>query len=341
MKLPSDIVARLRPFYEGRRVCITGGAGFIGGHLADALLALGASITIIDDLSNADASHIAELMELDAERIRFLHASILDDEALVEATDGARSIFHLAALGSVPKSIEAPQRTWSVNATGTVRVLEAARRGRAERVIFSASSSAYGDDPTLPKVETALPRPISPYAVSKLAGEGLMYAWARSYAVSTVSLRYFNIFGPRQSADSAYAAVIAAFAKRLLNHEAPVIFGDGGHSRDFTFVSNAVLANLLAGASPKPLAGEVVNIGTGTRIDLLELARTMAELCSAPHLAPVHEPDRAGDVRHSQADLSRARELLGYQPVTTLRDGLEETVAWYRELYAGTTRGEA
>ena len=342
MKLPADIVGRLRGYYADRRVCVTGGAGFIGGHLCDALISLGASVSIIDDLSNSDASHVAELVELDAERLRFVHASILDDAAMREAMEGARTVFHLAALGSVPKSIEQPQRTWSVNATGTVRVLEAARESRCERVVYSASSSAYGDDPAMPKVETAGTRPVSPYAASKLAGEQALYAWSKSFGVSTISLRYFNIFGPRQSADSAYAAVIAAFAKRLLNNESPVIFGDGGHSRDFTFVSNAVLANLLAGASTRALSGEVVNVGTGTRVDLLELARTMGELCGVPHLSPVHEPERAGDVKHSQADLARAREVLGYAPVTGLREGLEETVAWYRELYAGASgRGGA
>jgi nucleoside-diphosphate-sugar epimerase len=207
-----------------------------------------------------------------------------------------------------------------------------------ERVVFAASSSAYGDDPALPRVETQLPRPLSPYAASKLAGEQAMFAWARSYGMSTVSLRYFNIFGPRQPADSAYAAVIPAFAKRLLAGEPPVIYGDGTQSRDFTSVTNAVLATLLAGAAERALAGEVLNVGTGRRVTLLELASIMAEKCGVPHIGPEFEPARAGDVAHSLADFSRAREVLGYQPVESLEDGLEETLAWLKRSLAGTGR---
>src|SRR5690606_27009597 len=218
MRFRAEIVDRLRRHYEGRAVCVTGGAGFIGGHLVDALLSLGSRIAVLDDLSNSTLAHLASLIELEPDRVRFVHGSVLDDDAVADAVEGAGTIFHLAAVGSVPLSVAQPQRSWSVNATGTVRVLEAARRnwprptGR-ERVVFAASSSAYGDDPALPKVETQIPRPLSPYAASKLAGEHALTAWSRSYGISTASLRYFNIFGPRQSADSAYAAVIAAFAK--------------------------------------------------------------------------------------------------------------------------------
>lgn len=343
MKLPAETVERLRRHYDGRAVLVTGGAGFIGGHLIDALLSIGASITVIDDLSNSSLSHLAGLIEMEPERIRFVHGSILDDDAMAEAADGARTIFHLAAVGSVPLSIAQPQRSWSVNATGTVRVLEHARRlwsrsGGGERLVFAASSSAYGDDPALPKIETQLPRPLSPYAASKLAGEHALASWAKSYSISTVSVRYFNIFGPRQSADSAYAAVIAAFSKRLLAGEPPVIFGDGRISRDFTSVTNAVLATLLAGACERKLSGEVFNIGTGRRVTLLELASTMANLCGAPELKPEFAPERAGDVPHSLADISRAREVLGYTPVASLEDGLHETIAWYKREMAGTGR---
>jgi nucleoside-diphosphate-sugar epimerase len=348
MRLPADIVTRLRRHYEGRPVCVTGGAGFIGGHLVDALLSLGCSIAVIDDLSNSRLDHLAGLIELEPERVRFVHGSILDDDALEDATSEARTIFHLAALGSVPRSVAEPQRTWSVNATGTVRVLEAARRawagkerpfsGAGERVVFAASSSAYGDDPALPKVETQLPRPVSPYAASKLAGESAMTAWARSYGLSTVSLRYFNIFGPRQPADSAYAAVIAAFAKRLLTGAPPIIYGDGKQSRDFTNVTNAVLATLLAGSAERPLAGEVINIGTGRRITLLELARLMADQTGRAGVQPELAPVRPGDVPHSLADISRARELLGYTPLVSLEAGLEETLAWFKREPA-TMRG--
>lgn len=346
MKIPSEVFGRLRAPYEGRVVCVTGGAGFIGGHLVDALLSLGARIAVLDDLSNSNLQHLGELIELEPERVRFVHGSILDDDAVADAMEDAQVVFHLAALGSVPRSIAEPQRTWSVNSTGTVRVLEAARKVKARRVVFAASSSAYGDDQTLPKIETQLPRPMSPYAASKLAGEHLMATWSRSYGVSTVSLRYFNIFGPRQSADSAYAAVIAAFARRLLSGEPPVIYGDGQQSRDFTSVANAVLGTLQAGACEKNLAGEVLNIGTGRRTSLLELADIMAAIVqkesSAAGVAhatpPVFAAPRAGDVRHSLADLRRAGELLGYAPIIALHEALEETVAWYRQSLAASAK---
>jgi nucleoside-diphosphate-sugar epimerase len=347
MKLPAETVARLRPAYEGRSVCVTGGAGFIGGHLVDTLLSLGASIAVIDDLSNSTLQHLAELIDLEPDRVRFVHGSILDDDAMTEAIGGAggapaRQVFHLAALGSVPQSVAEPQRAWSVNATGAVRVLEHARRAKVARVVFAASSSAYGDDPTVPKLESMMPRPMSPYAASKLAGEAAMLSWAKCYGLSTISLRFFNIFGPRQSADSAYAAVIAAFAKAMLQGEPPVIFGDGRQSRDFTNVANAVLAMLLAGISEKPLAGEVVNIGTGRRVNLLELAEMMGQIVAKESSAAgdlsgpqvIFKPERAGDVKHSLADLTRARELIGYSPLVPIEKGLEETIAWYRQSMA-------
>lgn len=345
MKFPADTVERLRRHYEGRTVCVTGGAGFIGGHMVDALLSLGAVISVIDDLSSSTLDHLAGLIELEPERVRFVHGSILDDAAVADAVEDATTIIHLAAIGSVPRSIVDPQRSWSVNATGTVRIMEAARHewckdgkppAGKERVVLAASSAAYGDDPALPKVETQYPRPLSPYAASKLAGEHILASWAASFGISTASVRFFNVFGPRQPADSAYAAVIPAFSKKLLNGEAPVIFGDGKQSRDFTSVTNAVLATLLAGACEKKLVGEVFNIGTGNRIDLLDLAALMAELCGVPHLKPELRPARVGDVPHSLADFSRARDILGYKPVETLRDGLDETLAWARREMAGT-----
>ncbi len=335
MKLPADKVAKLRTFYEGREVCVTGGAGFIGGHLCDALLSLGAGIRVIDDLSNATLEHLAGLVDLEPERVRLVHGSILDDDALKDAVRGCQTVFHLAALGSVPRSIEQPQRTWSVNATGTLRVLEAARAAKAQRVVFAASSSAYGDQIELPKVENQPGRPLSPYAASKLAGEHLMSVWAHCYGLSTVSLRYFNIFGPRQAADSAYAAVVAAFAKALLAGEAPTIYGDGSQTRDLTFVSNAVLATLLAGASPAKLTGNVINIGTGRRVSVAELATLMARQTGLPHLQPAYRAERAGDVKHSLADISQARQLLGYDPVAALEEGLSETIDWYKRALAG------
>lgn len=335
MKFPADKFARLRAFYEGRVVLVTGGAGFIGGHLCDALLSLGAGIRVIDDLSNSTLEHLSGLMELEPERVRFVRGSVLDDDALRDAAAGCQTVFHLAAIGSVPRSLEQPQRVWSVNATGTLRVLEAARAAGVQRVVFAASSSAYGDQPELPKVETQLPRPASPYAASKLAAESLMTVWANCYGLSTVSLRYFNVYGPRQSADSAYAAVVAAFAKALLAGEPPVIFGDGMQSRDFTHVGSAVLGTLLAGAASARLTGPVLNIGTGRRTTIGELASILSRLCGAPHLHAVHRAERPGDVKHSLADITQARQVLGYEPLGTLEDGLAGTVEWCRRALSG------
>lgn len=335
MRLPAEKVSKFRSFYQGRVVCVTGGAGFIGGHLVDALLSVGAEIRVIDDLSNSTLEHLSGLIELEPERVRFFHGSILDDEALKVAMKGCQTVFHLAALGSVPRSIEEPQRNWSVNATGTLRVLEASRAAKAMRVVFAASSSAYGDQPELPKVESMPAQPLSPYAASKLAGEQLLAVWSRCYGLSTASMRFFNIFGPRQSADSAYAAVVAAFAKAYFAGEAPTIFGDGSQSRDFTFVSNAVVATLLAGASPARLSGQVMNVGTGRRVTVAELASVMARQAGVPHIQPTQRGARPGDVMHSLADISLAKELIGYEPVTSLEEGLAETMDWYKRVFAG------
>lgn len=329
MKLPADAVATLRTRLDGRCVCVTGGAGFIGGHLCDALCSLGARVSVIDDLSNAETRHIAELIDLEPDRVRFVHGSILDDGALSDAMEDAEFVLHLAAVGSVQRSIAEPERTFRVNATGTLRVLEAARRARARRVVLAASSSAYGDGAALPARENAAPNPLSPYAASKVAAEQLMTVWARSFGLSTVSLRYFNVFGPRQADDSAYAAVVAAFIRNIEQGKAPVIYGDGSQTRDFTFVSNAVLATLLAATTDRPLAGEVCNIGIGRRVSVNDLARALIRLMDAD-VEPTHEPARPGDARHSLADIARARELLGYRPIATLEDGLEQTLAWRR-----------
>lgn len=333
-RLPTDLVARLRPALEGRACCVTGGAGFIGGHLVDALVSLGARVTVIDDLSNSDAAHLAGLIDLDPARVRFVHASILERAALDEALEGAELVFHLAALGSVPRSVEDPTRTWLVNATGTMRVLDATVRAKARRLVYSASSSAYGDNPTLPKRETQATEPMSPYAAAKLAGESLCRSWSACYGLETACLRYFNIFGPRQAADSAYAAVVPAFIKALFSGGSPVVFGDGEQTRDFTHVSNAVAANLLAATAPKTLQGQVVNIGAGVRTSVNTLAGALARLCDRPGVSPDHRPARVGEVRDSVADITAARELLGYTPVTTLDEGLDQTVRWYREQLA-------
>ena len=331
MRYPAELVSPLRRSYEGQRVCVTGGAGFIGGHLVDGLLALGASVTVIDDLSNSTLGHLAERIETDPERVRFVHASILEDAALAESLTGCAVVFHLAALGSVPRSIDDPERTWTVNATGTMRVLEAARGAGARRVVFAASSAAYGETERLPKSESMAPSARSPYAASKVAGEQLMEAWAHGYGLQTISLRYFNVFGPRQPAGSAYAAVVPQFCAAVQSGKRPVIYGDGEQSRDFTFVACAVLATMQAGGVDRAFAGEVVNVGTGTRVTIREMARRVAQACGRADLVPEHHPARAGDVRHSLADITRARELLGYKPFVELGEGLARTIEWCRQ----------
>ncbi|MEQ8770106.1 MAG: SDR family NAD(P)-dependent oxidoreductase [Phycisphaerales bacterium] len=329
MRLPARFVDGLRPRFEGRSVCVTGGCGFIGGHLVDALLSLGASITVLDDCSNATAEHVCELIDLEPERVRFVRGSILDDTSLASALAGADVVFHLAAIGSVQLSIDDPERAWLVNATGTMRVLAAARAAGVTRVVNSSSSSVYGNAPELPKVETAAPEPASPYAASKLAGEALCRAWSETHGLSTVSLRYFNVFGPRQRDDSDYAAVVPAFAKALLEGKAPTIFGDGSQTRDFTPVCNAVAANLLA--ADRDLRGDAINIGLGTRLSVRELAESMIAELGEPGTSPIIAPARSGEVHDSLASIERAKQAIGYEPIITFEEGLAETAAWYRD----------
>jgi len=321
----------LQDAYRGRCVCVTGGAGFIGSHLCEALTRLGAQVSVIDDLSSGTPEN------LDGLDVRLVRASILDPAALMEAVGDSEVIFHHAALTSVPGSVERPAAYHEVNATGTLRVLEAARVRPAAggtapaRIVFAASSSAYGDLDVDPIVETVVPRPRSPYAVSKCAGEQLLRAYCLCYGISGVSLRYFNIFGPRQPPGSSYAAVIPLFTTALLDGVRPTIYGDGTQTRDFTHVTNAVQANLLAGASQEPLAGEVVNVGCGTRTTVLDLLARIAGLIG---VEPVHDlaPGRVGDVLHSRADITRAAELLGYKPITDLDTGLRDTIDYYRRV---------
>ncbi len=333
LKLPAELVARLRPAYDGRPVCVTGGAGFIGSHLLDALLALGGDITVIDDLSNSSARHVASLIEMEPDRVRFVHGSILDDAALRESLEGAQTVFHLAAIGSIQRSIEDPERVLAVNTTGTMRVLMHAKQAGAQRVLVAGSSSAYGRTTELPKVETLKPDPMSPYAASKLAAEQLATVWAHTFKLDAGTLRYFNVFGPRQPAGSDYAAVIPRFIESLTSRQRPIIFGEGSQSRDFTYVANVVACTLLAGARPEPLRGEVYNVGVGTRTSVLELARLLTELIldgdDAPE--PEHRPARPGDVPHSVADITKATRELGYKPIVTLRQGLLETIAWFNK----------
>ena len=308
--------------FRGKRCLVTGACGFIGSHLADALLSLGAHVVAMDDLSGGRLANLPVGCEL-------RESSVRDITACRGAADRCELVFHLAARVSVPASVSDPLDYHKVDATGTVNVLEAAREDGAKRFVYSASSSAYGEQPTLPKVEDMPPMPMSPYAAAKLAGEGYVRAYAATLGLDGVSLRYFNIFGPRQAADSAYAGVIAAFARDLLAGKRPTIYGDGAASRDFTHVANAVHANLLAARHESPLKGEVFNVGTGERTSVRELAEKMAAAAGRGDLTPRHEPPRPGDVAHSLADLTRSRKVLGYAPVVGFEDGLRQTMEWY------------
>lgn len=319
------------------RTLVTGGAGFIGSHLAEALIELGARVTVLDDLSGGDASNLDSFRKEAGDRLRFVQGSILDRPLLDELMVGCEFAFHQAAWGSVPRSVEIPEAYHEVNTTGTQNVLEAARRAGVRRVMFAASSSAYGDSPTLPKVEAMPALPKSPYAATKVAGEAMMRAYAGCYQLDTASLRYFNIFGPRQNANSAYAAVIASFCGALLAGRRPKIYGDGEQSRDFTFVDNVVHANLLAARHQARIGGEIINIACGQRVTVNELAEKLAAVLGRADLTAEYEAPRAGDVLHSLADLRQAREILEYEPVVGFDRGIERTAQWYAQ-NVGTPR---
>ncbi|MBC7785103.1 MAG: SDR family oxidoreductase [Burkholderiales bacterium] len=311
---------------QGTPVLVTGGAGFIGSHLTEALVALGADVTVLDDISSGNVAN------LPAGRVNHVRGSVLDQSAIEAAMRDRQIVFHLAAMVSVPQSVTNPVKYHEVNGTGTLNILEAARHLKVRRVIYSASSSAYGDSPELPKTETMPDRPRSPYAAAKLIGECYIGAYAACYDIDAISLRYFNIFGPRQNPHSPYSGVIAAFSKMILAGQAPIITGDGSASRDFTFVHNAVHANLLAARSTKRLDGDVVNIGVGKRYTVLQLAEAMLRLFGRTDLKPTFAPARPGDVPHSLADLSKTTAVLGYEPIVDFETGLKATCEWYREL---------
>jgi UDP-glucose 4-epimerase len=314
--------------FEGARVLVTGAAGFIGSHLVEALAALGAKVIALDDLSGGDWANLARL-DSGVEKIT---GSILDEKLLEGATTGCKWVFHQAALGSVPRSVKEPRLYHGVNVGGTLNVLEAARRAGVQRVMFAASSSAYGDPPVEgAKVETMPSLPRSPYAATKLAGEHLVRSWFHSYGLDGVALRYFNIFGPRQNANSAYAAVIAAFAKALAAGERAVIYGDGKQSRDFTYVANAVHANLLAARTQGELGGEVINVACGASATVNELHDAMAARWPRKGARAEYQPFRAGDVMHSLAEIGRARKLLGYEVIVPFERGLASTTDWYKK----------
>lgn len=314
--------------FKGKPVLVTGGAGFIGSHLVEALVALGADVHVFDDISSGNESNIAR-------GARLVRGSVLDPAAVESAMAGRELVFHLAAMVSVPQSVLNPRAYHEVNGTGTLNVLEAARKLGTKRIMYSASSSAYGDAPELPKTETMPDRPKSPYAAAKLIGECYIGAYASCYDLDAVSLRYFNIFGPRQNPHSPYSGVIAAFSKMILSGQSPRITGDGSASRDFTFVHNAVHANLLAARSEKPLNGDVVNIGVGKRYTVLQLAQAMLKHFGREDLKIEFAPERPGDVPHSLADLSKTKRVLGYDPIVDFEKGLKATCEWYQASLKG------
>jgi len=305
------------------KVLVTGGAGFIGGHLIDALLAQNAEVRVIDNFSTGRRENIDRVRD----RIDFIEADICDPEAIARAVHGVELVFHEAAIPSVSRSVADPVASNQANVGGTVSVLNAARLAGVRKLVYAASSSAYGDTPTLPKIETMTPRPMSPYAISKLAGEQYVTVFGKLYGFETVSLRYFNVFGPRQDPKSEYAAVIPRFVTTILAGQRPVIFGDGEQTRDFCFIENTVSANLLAAKATTH--GEVVNVACGARVSLNALIGLINEELGTD-VKPEYAPGRPGDVRDSLADITAAQKLLGYEVLFDLRAGLKKAIDWYR-----------
>ncbi len=303
-----------------RQALVTGGAGFIGSHLVDALLAAGWQVRVLDDFSSGREANLAGV----SERIELLREDLADPGVAERAVSDVEVVFHQGAIPSVPRSVAEPVRTNRANVDGTLAVLEASRQAGVRRVVYAASSSAYGDTEVLPKVEAMAANPLSPYALQKYAGEVYCRLYHGLYGLETVALRYFNIFGPRQDPKSTYAAVVPLFVTACLRGEPPTIHGDGEQSRDFTFVGDAVAANLAAADAPKA-AGAVINVAGGQRISLNELLAAIQRIAGS-RVAPIHGPGRAGDVRHSQADLGRARSLLGWEPSVGLEEGLRRTI---------------
>jgi UDP-glucose 4-epimerase len=306
------------------RYLVTGGAGFIGSNTVDELVRRGHSVVVLDDLSSGKEENLSDIRN----KITFIKGSITDIEVVRKAMHEAEYVLHLAARTSVPRSVKDPIETNKINIDGTLNVLVAAKELKVKRVVFAASSSAYGETPTLPKVETIQPQPISPYGVTKYVGELYGQTFGRCYGLENVSLRYFNIFGPRQDPSSPYSGVLAKFCTAFLEETQPVVFGDGEQTRDFTYVDNAVQANLLACEAPN-VSGKVFNVGCAGRISLNEVLHALAKITGKP-LEAKHEPARDGDIRDSLADISQAKEFLGYNPQVSFEDGLSRTLEWYR-----------
>ena len=307
---------------------VTGGAGFIGSNVVEELVRRGETVRALDNLATGHIKNLAPLMG----KITWHEADIRDLESIRADFEGVDYVVHLAAIPSVPRSVADPLTSNAVNIDGTLNVLVAARDAGAKRVVFAASSAAYGDHPALPRVESQEPRPLSPYALTKLAGEYYCRIFSQVYGLETVALRYFNIFGPRQSPDSPYSGVLSLFISAYMDGKTPTIFGDGEQSRDFTYVQNTVDATLRA-CTAAEASGKVINVGTGERHTLNETIKILNKVFGA-HVTPLYDAARTGDVQHSHADISLARKLLGYEPQVRFEEGLNKTVAWFRSAQA-------
>jgi UDP-glucose 4-epimerase len=304
---------------------ITGGAGFIGSNIAEHLVGQGCSVRVFDNFSTGKRANVQSF----AAKVEILEGDLRDPKSIEQAVKGVRYVLHLGAIPSVTRSVEDPLTTNQVNITGTVNLFIAARDAGVKRVVFTSSSSVYGDTPTLPKREDMPPSPLSPYAVHKITGEYYAAIFWRLYGLETVSLRYFNVFGPRQNPQSQYAAVIPRFITAILRDQSPVIFGDGSQTRDFSHVENVIHANVLACEAPKEALGQSFNIACGGRISLLDLVDTANKILGK-NVKPKFDPARPGDILHSQADITKAEKLLGWKPVLNFSEGIAKTVAWYQ-----------
>lgn len=311
-----------------RLFLVTGGAGFIGSHIAEALVARGDEVRVLDNLSTGFLSNLDPIRD----HAEFIEGDLVDADLVRDAVQGVDCIYHQAALASVPRSVETPLETHAACVTGTLTLLDAARKAGVRRLIYAGSSSAYGDQPISSKRETDLPAPISPYGAAKLAAEYYSQAFTATYGFETVTIRYFNVFGPRQDPGSPYSAVIPLFLTSILSGRQPVIYGDGLQSRDFTYVANVVHANLLAADAPG-VAGRVLNVANGRSITLLEMLDAMNRLLGTG-VKPIHAPPRSGDIRESMADITLARQLLGYEPQVGFEEGLRRSIEYYRTFAA-------
>ncbi|WP_416149881.1 SDR family oxidoreductase [Salipaludibacillus sp. HK11] len=306
---------------------VTGGSGFIGSNLVQSLLNKGESVKVLDNNSTGNKGNVQDYID----DIEWIEGDMTDYETIKKAVNGVDVVFHQGAIPSVPKSVKNPLATNHANVTGTLQLLYASVEENVSRVIYAASSSAYGDTETLSKKEDMPGKPLSPYAVSKYIGEHYCKVFYEIYGLETISLRYFNVFGPKQDPHSEYAAVIPKFIHSILHDEPPTIYGDGKQSRDFTYVENAILANLLAASAPK-VSGEVINVGTGNSINLNSLVNNINTLVGK-NIPPIHLDERIGDVKHSLANIEKAYNLIGYKPKVSFDDGLKQTVNWFQKIY--------